>query len=92
MDQPTIYAKTVCIKCSWHNGASTADPWHDHHCLHVEFQKHQEQDPVTGKIAFTGKNDLGQSYFCDDKHPYCRDHNHGNCEHFESKQESRNEL
>ncbi len=69
----TVYWKTVCIECEHHKRESPEAPWYDHICLCPELERQSEQDPVTGVIGVIGTGE---------KHPHCRDHNWGNCEHF----------
>ncbi len=78
----TIYCQTVCINCRHHEGKGT---WYNHICKHEEGVRQQEQNPVTGEIEFSMKNDLGRSVFVEEEYPYCRDVNHGNCPLYEEK-------
>lgn len=85
MKMSPIMSKTVCMNCRHHNGADQKSAWFNHKCLAPDNQKQEEQDPVSGLIMFSGKNSLGVFYMDDQKHPFCRDHNRGNCEHYEGK-------
>ena len=82
-----IMAKTICVQCKHYCGPGKLHPWHRHRCTHPDFEKQQEQDPVTGDIGFAGRNDLGRVAIDDERYPYCRDINHGNCEKFDAKPE-----
>lgn len=78
----TIHAKTLCVKCKYHNGESAGKPWYAHRCRHRAVKRQLKQDPVTGRMGYAGRNDLGTVYLSTEESPYCRDVNHGNCEHF----------
>ncbi len=77
--------KTLCVNCKHHAGCDGDGQWYDHHCHHPDKTRPKEQCPVTGKILFAAKNDLGQIVLVRDEHPYCRDINNGNCPLFEGK-------
>ena len=80
-----VAAKTICVNCRHHSGALPTRPWHEHRCLHPELERQKEQDPVTGMWVYSDKNDLGRIVLVEEKHPDCRDINHGNCQYFEKK-------
>jgi len=77
---------TICVKCRHHNGADPTDQWYKHLCLHPALERTSEVDPVTGLTGYAKRNDLGGVHITAENHPNCRDHNHGNCTHFEAKQ------
>lgn len=72
--------KTICLKCKYHKGKG--DMWYDHFCTHPDVRHTKEQDPVTGKMLYASKNDLGRVVLNEEEYPYCRDINHGNCPYF----------
>ena len=79
--------KTICIHCKHHltdvKMSGTESRRYEHFCTHPELLLPKEQDPVTGKIGYAQKNDLGRVVLSKQKHPYCRDINHGNCPSYE---------
>ena len=80
-----VTCKTICVNCAHHNGASSKDVWYDHYCLSSAGVRSKEQNPVTGEIGYCGKDSLGGIYFTEDAHPFCRNINYGNCEHFDRR-------
>jgi hypothetical protein len=66
---------TLCSECRY----VRKENWS---CSHPAVMRVEEQDPVTGKYGFVVVNDLGTTYFSEDKYPPCRNYNHGNCEMF----------
>lgn len=82
-----VKCKTICINCINHYekpDSRNIDVWYNHFCRSPEVARTEEQDPVSGKIGFADKNDLGGIYITDEQFPYCRDINHGNCQHYQS--------
>ena len=49
--------------------------WYNFRCGHPDHERLQEQDPVTGELAYAEVNALGDVVFTDEKHPYCREKN-----------------
>jgi len=80
-----VTCKTICAKCKHCEIQGEGNGWYNYLCAHPEFARIPEQDPVTGKSGFAEKNDLGRIVFTENKFPYCREINHGNCELFEKK-------
>lgn len=80
-----VSCKTICVECVHHSGSDASKNYWNHLCCHPNFERIAEQDPVTGNIGFVGKNDLGGTYFTQDRFPHCREINNGNCDYFESK-------
>lgn len=80
--------KTICKRCRFHEFRTDSrkiDVWYMHYCKSKEVEREKEQDPVTGKIQYAQKNDLGRVVLTDERYPHCRDINHGNCPHYEPK-------
>ncbi len=74
--------KTICANCKHHRNDTSQmnhEIWYSWFCAHPELEREKGIDPVTGRETYFGKNDLDRVYCTDQKYPYCRDHNHGNC-------------
>ena len=82
-----VLCKTVCVNCKHHNASDQSSPrrdcFYNHFCEHPTCERPKEQDPVTGLIGYASRNDLGQVSIGDQRFPYCRGINRGNCELYE---------
>ena len=80
--------KTVCANCKHHVAKDQAsgrkDYMYNHFCAHPDCERPKEQCPVTGKIGYATRNDLGVVSIGDLKYPNCNQINNGNCELYES--------
>jgi hypothetical protein len=80
--------RTICANCR-HLHAKQDGPrtgiWYNMLCRAPAVQTEPSRDPVSGKIGYRRKNDLGGGCYDDQPSPFCRDVNHGNCEHYARK-------
>jgi len=68
---------TICVECR-HLKRGGRGIWYNYTGEAVT--KDEAMDPVTGKKCYTAKNSLGEVYFTEDRHPYCRNINtNGSC-------------
>lgn len=75
---------SVCIECRHHKGPGREGIWYDHYCGHPDVENSTMRDPVTGVVGFGGRNDLGRTFVCDQRHPHARDINSdGDCKRWE---------
>ena len=77
---------TLCAKCVHHRNAHgghqagpKADSWFYPLCTHPELEHPKVVDPVSGKVCYWTKNDLGTTIPTDHPHPLCRKVNDGTC-------------
>ena len=84
---------TICVKCKHHKrmGRRDIDVWYTHYCGHPELQRAKVTDPVTGRLGYGIKNDLGRCMVGvdrGDRYPNCRDINpRGECELYEGTED-----
>lgn len=75
---------TICTDCRHHKhlikNPSAPHVWYNHFCGAVE--REPAVDPVTGRLGFLGRNDLGTTCVTEDQFHFCRDINRGDCEYF----------
>lgn len=79
---------TVCVRCRYHanthpggSAGPRPDTWYYQICRHPDLEHPKGIDPVSGKMVYWAKNDLGMTYPAD-RHPNCRDINDGHCKYF----------
>ncbi len=79
--------KTICVKCEYHEVKENFNQhmWYNQICMAPEVERTPDIDCVSGIQGYSEKNSLGMSYVTSEKHPNCRDINHGNCPHFKKK-------
>ena len=85
--------RTICVDCHFHTNleprSPRADIWYNQICTAPAVERPQVQDPVTGKLAYSYFNDVGDEVFVDEPHPHCRQINtNGNCLHYVAKGEA----
>lgn len=81
---------TVCYDCLHFLNSEPTGPrkdiWYNHRCGAISLPL--AINPITGCNQYYQQNSLGETYFADQEHPYCRNMNDGNCKRFRSKEPS----
>ncbi len=82
---------TICVECvhhrNTHDGRSAGPPpdaWFYQLCGHPELERPSAISPVTGQTCYLHKNDLSNTVEGDEKRPFCRSVNGGECGRFEA--------
>lgn len=73
----------ICKNCTHLIGIGPV--WHSLYCGHPEEERVLTVDPVMGDQCYSATNDLGTTYYTEEKHPHARTVNtDGECGRYEA--------
>jgi hypothetical protein len=75
---------TICVECRHclQQGDRRGAIWYNFTCAHPALERLLGIDYVTGQKCYWALNSLGQTICVSSAHPYCRDINNGECQHY----------
>ena len=83
---------TICVNCQhhisrWPGGRTgpSESTWYYQLCGAARYK--EAIDPVSGEECYMRYNSMGERYYTDERHPYCREINtDGKCELYDAKE------